>query len=58
MAIVRAGNDGVRHFALVRWGFVASWVKEIVPGKPLINARAETIWKNQASATPSAAAVA
>jgi putative SOS response-associated peptidase YedK len=42
MAIVRQGNDGVRHFALVRWGFVPSWAKEIQP-KPLINARSETI---------------
>jgi putative SOS response-associated peptidase YedK len=43
MAIVRQGNDGVRHFALVRWGFVPSWAKEVLPGKPLINARSETI---------------
>jgi putative SOS response-associated peptidase YedK len=43
MAIVRAGSDGARHFGLVRWGFVASWVKDILPGKPLINARSETI---------------
>jgi putative SOS response-associated peptidase YedK len=42
MAIVRQGSDGVRHFALVRWGFVPSWAKEIQP-KPLINARSETI---------------
>jgi putative SOS response-associated peptidase YedK len=42
MAIVRQGNDGVRHFALVRWGFVPSWAKDIQP-KPLINARSETI---------------
>ncbi len=42
IAIVRS-EKGVRHFALVRWGFVPSWVKEIQPGKPLINARAETI---------------
>jgi putative SOS response-associated peptidase YedK len=42
MAIVRMENGG-RHFALVRWGFVPSWVKEIKPGKPLINARAETV---------------
>ena len=42
MAIVR--QDGsVRHFALVRWGFVPSWAKEVAPGKPLINARSETI---------------
>jgi putative SOS response-associated peptidase YedK len=43
MAIVRQGNDGARHFALVRWGFVPSWAKELQPGKPLINARSETI---------------
>jgi putative SOS response-associated peptidase YedK len=46
MAVVRHGLEGGvagRHFALVRWGFVASWVKEIVPGKPLINARSETV---------------
>ena len=42
IAIVR--NDmGARHFALVRWGFVPSWAKEVAPGKPLINARSETI---------------
>jgi putative SOS response-associated peptidase YedK len=42
IAIVRQGNNSVRHFALVRWGFVPSWAKEIQP-KPLINARSETI---------------
>jgi putative SOS response-associated peptidase YedK len=42
MAIVRE-EKGERHFALVRWGFIPSWVKEIKPGKPLINARSETI---------------
>jgi putative SOS response-associated peptidase YedK len=42
IAIVRAAGDA-RHFALVRWGFVPSWAKEILPGKPLINARSETI---------------
>jgi len=42
MAIVRM-EQGARHFALVRWGFIPSWVKEIKPGKPLINARAETV---------------
>jgi putative SOS response-associated peptidase YedK len=43
IAIVRQGIDGARHFHLVRWGFVPSWAKEIQPGKPLINARSETI---------------
>jgi len=35
--------DGARHFALVRWGFVPSWASDIKPGKPLINARAESV---------------
>jgi putative SOS response-associated peptidase YedK len=42
IAIVRE-LAGVRHFALVRWGFVPSWAKEVAPGKPLINARSETV---------------
>lgn len=45
-AIVRreeSDKTGVSHFALVRWGFVPSWAKEVKPGKPLINARSETI---------------
>lgn len=35
-------EGGRRHFALVRWGLVPSWSKE-VPQSLLINARAETI---------------
>ncbi len=42
IAIVRM-ERGTRHFALVRWGFVPSWVKEIKPGRPLINVRGETV---------------
>ena len=42
IAVVRM-EEGRRHFALVRWGFIPSWVKELKPGKPLINARAETV---------------
>ena len=42
VAIVREENNE-RHFALVRWGFIPSWVKEIKPGKPRINARSETL---------------
>ena len=42
IAIVRV-EEGIRRFALVRWGFVPSWVKKIKPGKPLINARGETV---------------
>lgn len=43
IAIVRQDSEGARHFALVRWGFVPSWTKEIRPGKPLINARGESV---------------
>ncbi len=46
VAIVRReenDHSGGRHFALVRWGFVPGWAREVKPGKPLINARAETI---------------
>jgi putative SOS response-associated peptidase YedK len=42
IAIVRE-EKGQRHFALVRWGFIPGWVKEPQPGKPLINARSETV---------------
>ena len=42
IAVVRMDN-GQRHFALVRWGFIPAWVKEVKPGKPLINARGETV---------------
>lgn len=42
IAIIRTENNE-RHFALVRWGLIPSWVKEIKPGKPLINARSETL---------------
>jgi len=42
IAIVRQA-ESARHFALVRWGFVPAWAKEVKPGKPLINARGETV---------------
>lgn len=42
IAIVRL-EQGLRHFALVRWGLVPSWAKEVAPAKPLINARGETV---------------
>jgi putative SOS response-associated peptidase YedK len=40
--IVRLEN-GQRRFALVRWGLVPSWTKEI-GASPLINARADTVF--------------
>ncbi|MHA1545853.1 MAG: SOS response-associated peptidase [Alphaproteobacteria bacterium] len=39
--IIRADGP-LRQFALVRWGLVPSWFKEM-GAKPLINARAETV---------------
>lgn len=42
IAIVRLEN-GKPGFALVRWGLIPSWTKDPKPGKPLINARAETV---------------
>ena len=44
IAIVK-GEKTNRHFALVRWGFVPSWTKEMKPGKPLTNARSETVFE-------------
>jgi putative SOS response-associated peptidase YedK len=45
IAIVRRAHNNTREFALVRWGFLPSWVKEPQPGKPLINARVETVFE-------------
>lgn len=39
--VARQGDE--RRFRLVRWGLVPSWAREIRPGRPLINARAETV---------------
>jgi putative SOS response-associated peptidase YedK len=38
-----SGQQQERRFALVRWGFVPAWQKEVKPGRPLINARGETV---------------
>jgi len=38
--IVRAGEN---HIAILRWGLIPSWTKDIRAAKPLINARAETL---------------
>lgn len=44
IAIVK-GEKANRHFALVRWGFVPSWTREMKAGKPLTNARSETVFE-------------
>lgn len=41
--IVRLNHVGNREFALVRWGLVPSWMKEVSLSQPMINARAETL---------------
>lgn len=40
--VLRLDAEGAREIALLRWGLVPSWSKEIA-GAPLINARAETL---------------
>lgn len=41
--VIRAGAGGAREVALLRWGLVPSWAKELSIGSKLINARAETL---------------
>jgi putative SOS response-associated peptidase YedK len=43
--IVRAGEN---HIAILRWGLIPSWTKDIRAAKPLINARAETLGEKPA----------
>ena len=45
LMIIRSNIQGLPELALVRWGFVPSWAKEIPPGRPLVNARAETVYQ-------------
>jgi len=42
LAIIRNWQNR-REYTLVRWGFVPGWAKQPGTGRPLINARAETI---------------
>ena len=41
--IVRADDGGVRTLALVRWGLVPHWAKDVSIGQRMINARSETV---------------
>jgi putative SOS response-associated peptidase YedK len=45
IAVVRNGPMGQREFTVLRWGFVPSWTKEMQVGRPLINARSETVYE-------------
>lgn len=42
VAVVRASDRGERELAIVQWGLIPSWTKDLSKWKPLINARAET----------------
>lgn len=41
--VVRNGTDGGLEWAMVRWGLVPGWAKDLSIGNRLINARAETV---------------
>lgn len=43
VAVRVTAESGEREAALLRWGLVPSWAKEIQSGPPMINARAETL---------------
>ena len=41
--VVRLGDDGARHLAMLRWGLVPGWAKDLSFGANAINARAESV---------------
>ena len=41
--IVRLGDDGQRRLAMLRWGLVPAWARDLAAGARAINARAETV---------------
>ncbi len=41
--IIRVMEDGERRLAMVRWGLVPFWAKDLKIGYKMINARAETV---------------
>lgn len=43
VAAIRAGEDGARELAMLRWGLVPFWAKDPSIGNRMINARAETV---------------
>lgn len=42
-ALCRLDESGMRSMAVLRWGLVPSWAKDVKIGARLINARAETV---------------
>jgi putative SOS response-associated peptidase YedK len=41
--VIRIGEDGTREAALLRWGLVPPWAKDLSAGTKMINARSEGI---------------
>jgi putative SOS response-associated peptidase YedK len=41
--VVREPERGEREAAMLRWGLIPSWSKEVQGGAPMINARGETV---------------
>ena len=41
--VVRVGQDGARELAMLRWGLVPPWAKDIAVGTRMINARGEGV---------------
>ena len=41
--VVRATKDGARELAMLRWGLVPYWAKDLAVGTKMINARAEGV---------------
>ena len=41
--VIRAAEAGVREVAMLRWGLVPSWAKDVKIGSQMINARSETL---------------
>lgn len=41
--VVRIGRDGAREAAMLRWGLVPAWAKDLKDGNRMINARSEGI---------------
>ena len=48
IAVVRARKGSGRELVFLRWGLVPSWMKELPAGRPMINARAETVTERPA----------
>ena len=41
--VIRAARDGAREVAMLRWGLVPRWAKDIKVGTRMINARSEAV---------------